>query len=219
MGQGSSKIEVTKADKAILQLKISKDELHRYTKRTETLIFNEREKLKRMLREDTKNGTKSPRARILLKKIHYQNHLLEQAADQLINLENLVATVEFKLVEKQFMVGLQQGKDVLTRLNKEFKGAEDLMDSVADQIAYQEEIDQVLSSSLIGGFEEELDRELQDLDEEVNGSKEEAPVKLPDVPTEHPIASPELPSTEHLPELASVENQPQEKPQREAQFA
>ncbi|KAM3163393.1 VPS20-like protein [Lachancea thermotolerans] len=205
MGQKGSKIEVTKTDKAILQIKLSKDELHRYTRRTEILIGREREKLKALLREDPKNGKKNPRARILLKKIHYQNHLLEQAADQLINLENLVSTVEFKLVEQQFMMGLKQGNEVLTKLNKEFSGAEDLMDSVADQIAYQDEVDQILSSSVVGGFEEELDRELQQLDQEVNGPAHE-PAK----------AEPNLPSTEGLPALSEPEaEEPQQEPQSE----
>ncbi|CUS20704.1 LAQU0S01e12728g1_1 [Lachancea quebecensis] len=205
MGQKGSKIEVTKTDKAILQIKLSKDELHRYTRRTEILIRRERESLKALLREDPKNGKKNPRARVLLKKIHYQNHLLEQAADQLINLENLVSTVEFKLVEQQFMMGLKQGNEVLTKLNKEFTGAEDLMDSVADQIAYQDEVDQILSSSVVGGFEEELDRELQQLDQEVNG-----PVHAP------ANAEPKLPSTEGLPTLPGPEPEPEE-PQKETQ--
>ncbi|SCU77792.1 LAFA_0A03400g1_1 [Lachancea sp. 'fantastica'] len=207
MGQGSSKIEVTKADKAILQLKLSKDELHRYTKRTEALVFNERERLKLLLRQSPKTGTKDPKARVLLKKVHYQSHLLEQASDQLINLENLVATVEFKLVEKQFMAGLKQGNEVLKRLNNEFKGADELMDSVADQIAYQDEIDQVLSSSVVGGFEEELDRELNQLDKEVNGTGVEQKLELPDVPLNQPQKVPELPSTEELPSLSNQNSQ------------
>ncbi|SCU90194.1 LANO_0D07910g1_1 [Lachancea nothofagi CBS 11611] len=235
MGQGNSKIEVTKADKAILQLKISKDELHRYTKHTETLVFNERKRLKSLLREDPKGGTKNPRARILLKKIHYQSRLLDQAADQLINLENLVATVEFKLVERQFMAGLKQGNEVLTRLNREFKGAEDLMDSVAEQIAYQEEIDQVLSSSVVGGFEEELDRELEALDQEVNGTvnvPENSAIGageelgLPDVPADKPVVSPEMPSTGELPRIQDPDKaheragtQTKSEPQRERALA
>ncbi|SCU78591.1 LAME_0A05006g1_1 [Lachancea meyersii CBS 8951] len=219
MGQGSSKIEVTKADRAILQLKLSKDELHRYTKRTEALVFNERERLKLLLRQDPKSGTKNPRARVLLKKIHYQSHLLEQASDQLINLENLVATVEFKLVEHQFMAGLKQGNEVLKRLNKEFKGAEQLMDSVADEIAYQEEIDQVLSSSVMGGFEEELDRELNLLDQEVNGTPAQEKLDLPNVPLEKPQTSPKLPSTEDLPALGSQELQEEATRKREAALA
>ncbi|SCW00958.1 LAFE_0D01904g1_1 [Lachancea fermentati] len=185
MGQKGSKIEVTKADKAVLQLKISKDDLHRYTRRTELLINNERQQLRHLLKEDPKNGKKNPRVRLILKRIHYQSHLLDQAADQLINLENMVATVEFKLIEQQFIAGLKQGNDVLTKLNKEFAGAEDLLDDVQEQIAYQEEIDQILSTSVVGGFEDELDRELQQLDQEVNGSQN----------------LPELPSTEGLPAI------------------
>lgn len=217
MGQKSSKIEVTKTDKAILQLKLSKDELHRYSRRTEGLIRTEREGLKRLLREDPINGKKNPRARILLKKIHYQNRLLEQAADQLINLENLVSTVEFKLVEQQFIAGLKQGNEVLTRLNQEFSGAEELMDSVQDQIAYQEEIDQVLSSSVVGSqFEEELDRELQQLDEEVNKVIQEPVEKQPELPSTHGLPDLSQPALEK-PEQGIGQGQQQR--QREAELA
>ncbi|AMD22353.1 HGR014Wp [Eremothecium sinecaudum] len=181
MGQSSSKIRVTPTDKAILQLKLAKDNLHRYTKRTYTLITDEREELKKMIKEDNQDVKKNPRARLLLKRIHYQQHLLDQCSDQLINLENLLMTIEFKLVEQQFIERLTQGNEVLKKLNREFEGVGKLMDDVGEQIAYQEEIDNVLSNSLVsvvGGFQEELDRELDELDEEINHKN-----KITDLPS------------------------------------
>ncbi|SCV00537.1 LAMI_0G05710g1_1 [Lachancea mirantina] len=204
MGQRGSKIEVTKADRAILQLKISKDEIHKYARRTESLIASEDLQLRNIIKADPKASNKNPRARLLLKKIHYQRRLLEQASDQLINLENMVATVEFKLVEQQFIIGLRQGNEILTKLNKEFTGVDDLMDQVQDQIAYQDEIDQVLSSSIVGSYEDELERELKQLDREVNGSVKQS--EMPSV--EGPTKQPEMPSVEGLPEPQPEREEP-----------
>ncbi|AGO13880.1 AaceriAGR014Wp [[Ashbya] aceris (nom. inval.)] len=184
MGQGGSKIKVTATDKAILQLKLAKDNLHRHAKRTDSLIESERSELRDLARS-LKGGIKqNRRARLLLKRIHYQQRLLDQCSDQLINLENMLMTIEFKLVEKQFVQGLARGNEVLKKLNREFSGVEQLMDDVAEQVAYQEEIDQALSSGTVsvGGFQDELDKELEMLAQEVNAQE----------------ALPELPSTEGL---------------------
>lgn len=182
MGQKASKVHITETDKAILQIKRSKDEIHRYTKRTNTLIETERTRLKLLIKENPKTYKKDVRVRLLLKKIHYQEHLLQQASDQLINLENMVSTLEFKMVESQFIEGLRNGNDLLKKLNAEFKDVDQLMDDVQEQIAYQNEIDEALATSVVGtsNFEDEIDKELESLDREIN-----------------PRA--ELPSTEGLP--------------------
>ncbi|CAR29233.1 ZYRO0G03828p [Zygosaccharomyces rouxii] len=196
MGQRPSRVKITKNDRAILQLKRSKDEIHKFAKRTDNLIASERVRLKTMIQEDPKHYKENPKIRFLLKRIHYQNHLLEQAGDQLINLENLVSTLEFKLVELQFVKGLEHGNEILSKLNKEFKGADQLMDNVQSQTSYQNEINDVLARSVVGvdDFEEELDKELDQLEEQFILKKE--PQKEPEI---------QMPSTEGLPDLKSEE--------------
>ncbi|AET41170.1 ESCRT-III subunit protein VPS20 Ecym_7340 [Eremothecium cymbalariae DBVPG len=189
MGQKGSKIQVTATDKAILQLKLAKDNLHRYSKRTDTLIEQERKELRNIAIAEKEKFKKNARARLLLKRIHYQQHLLDQCSDQLINLENMLMTIEFKLVEKQFIEGLTHGNEVLKKLNREFSGVEELMDDFAEQVAYQEEIDEVLGNStvsFVGNFQQEIDKELDILDAEINA-------KQTDVEA--------FPSTEGLPEV------------------
>ncbi|GCE99466.1 vacuolar protein sorting-associated protein 20 [Zygosaccharomyces mellis] len=196
MGQRPSKVKITRNDRAILQLKRSKDEIHKFAKRTDKLIASERVRLKAMIEEDPKHYKENLKIRFLLKRIHYQNHLLEQAGDQLINLENLVSTLEFKLVELQFVKGLEHGNEILSKLNKEFKGADQLMDNVQSQISYQNEINDVLARSVVGidDFEEELDKELEQLEGEF-------------IPKEEPQKEPQIqmPSTEGLSELKPTE--------------
>lgn len=89
----------------------------------------------------------------------------------------MVSTLEFKMVEKEFVSGLQTGNEILKKLNAEFKDVDKLMDDVQDQIEYQAEVDNALANSVVGTntFEDELDRELDQLDKEVNG--------LPELPT------------------------------------
>ncbi|AQZ10978.1 VPS20 (YMR077C) [Zygosaccharomyces parabailii] len=193
MGQKPSKVKITENDRAILQLKRSKDEIHKFAKRTDKLIASENARLKSMIQEDPQNYKNNPKIRFLLKRIHYQNHLLEQAGDQLINLENLVSTLEFKVVELQFVKGLERGNVILTKLNKEFKGAEQLMDNVQAQVSYQDEINDVLARSVVGvnDFEAELDKELDELEQEVNPERY-------------------MPSTEGLPSLKAPAKQASE---------
>ncbi|CCK68324.1 ESCRT-III subunit protein VPS20 KNAG_0A06680 [Huiozyma naganishii CBS 8797] len=186
MGQKGSKIEITETDRAVLQLKRSKDDIHRFSRRTDELISTEKLQLKKLIKENPKDYKSNLRVRLLLKKIHYQSHLLQQASDQLVNLENMLANIEFKLVEVQFLQGLQRGNEILTKLNKEFDNVDEVMDNVQEQIQYQEEINNTLSQSVIGvdNFEEEIDKELDDLDKEIN-----------------PVSEIEMPSVQNLPEL------------------
>lgn len=117
MGQQGSRIKVTESDKAMLQLKMAKDELHRYSRRTENLIGVERAELRTLcIKLKGKQLKQDNRARLLLKRIHYQERLLEQCSDQIINLETMVQSIEFKLIEKKFIDGLQKGNQLLKKL-------------------------------------------------------------------------------------------------------
>ncbi|CAI1634375.1 hypothetical protein SEUBUCD646_0M02160 [Saccharomyces eubayanus] len=196
MGQKSSKVQITKTDRAILEVKRSKDEIHKFTRRTDSLIQVEKYQLKELIRAHPKNYKSNIKVRFLLKRIHYQEHLLQQASDQLINLENMISTLEFKMVETQFINGLRNGNEILKKLNKEFSNVDELMDDVQDQIAYQNEINETLSRSIVGAndYEDELDKELDALEMEVNTKEKKDKVEAAN-----------LPSTEGLPSLSKEE--------------
>lgn len=207
---------MTEADKAMLQLKMAKDELHRYSRRTETLINTERNELKGLCsRLKGKQLKEDPRARLLLKRMHYQQRLLEQCTDQIINLETMVQSIEFKLVEKSFIDGLQKGNQLLKKLNSELnlEKVENIMDAAAEQIETQREIDDTLSNAIVGStINDEIDKELEQLDRETNGVEKVA--SAPGVQDKLE----QLPSTEKLGKFKASEPElEEEQPQRRAQ--
>ncbi|RCH95946.1 Vacuolar protein sorting-associated protein 20, partial [Rhizopus stolonifer] len=129
----------------------------------------------------------------------YQVQLLEKTDQQLMNLEELTHSIEYALVEKQVLEGLQKGNDVLKEIHKEtsIEAVEKLMDDTADAIAYQNEIDEMLHELISAEEEEEIERELNELREE------ELNAKLPEVPKNklpEPVSDPEIPSVpNHVP--------------------
>jgi len=120
-----------------------------------------------------------------LKRVHYQEHLLDQASDQLINLENMLSNIEFKLVEKQFFEGLKNGNSILTKLNKEFANVDEVLDDMQEQMAYQDEINETLAQHVSGvnDYEDEIDKELDAMENELMGKQKQEQEALPNMPS------------------------------------
>jgi len=82
-----------------------------------------------------------PRALLALRRKKYQESLLSKTDAQLEQLEQLTNSVEFALVQKDVIFGLQQGTKVLQEIHKEMGGIEQvekLMGETADAVAYQQ---------------------------------------------------------------------------------
>ncbi|KAI1447410.1 Snf7-domain-containing protein [Annulohypoxylon stygium] len=80
------------------------------------------------------------RALLALRRKKYQESLLEKTDAQLAQLEQLTRSVEFALIQKDVVFGLQQGTKVLKEIHAEMGGVEHvekLMGETADAIAYQ----------------------------------------------------------------------------------
>ncbi|KAL8343983.1 hypothetical protein RB601_004483 [Gaeumannomyces tritici] len=172
MGNNGSK--VTSQDRAILDLKNQRDKLHRYQKRITQLTDKETEIARRMLAQGDKK-----RALLALRRKKYQESLLSKTDAQLDQLEKLVNSVEFALISKDVVFGLEQGTKVLEQIHKEMGGiehVEKLMGDTADAIAYQKEISEMLGGSMSNQDEDEVEVELAALEEEVSG------VSLPSAP-------------------------------------
>lgn len=78
---------------------------------------------------------------LALRRKKYQESLLEKTDGQLAQLEQLTGQVEFALVQKDVLFGLQQGTKVLQTINQEMggiEGVERLMGETEDARAYQE---------------------------------------------------------------------------------
>lgn len=127
-------------------MKTQRDKLHQYQRRIKVLTDRETEIAKQMLAKGDKR-----RALIALRKKKYQETLLAQTDGQLEQLEKLTANVEFALIQKDVVFGLQQGTKVLNEIHAEMGGLENvekLMGDSAEAVAYQN----VSTRSVIGAF-------------------------------------------------------------------
>ncbi|KAK4052664.1 Vacuolar protein sorting-associated protein 20 [Microbotryomycetes sp. JL201] len=153
-------------------LKLQRDKLRQYQKRIDAVLTREREIAKQALAAGNKQ-----RALIALRQRKYQENLLEQTDKQLETLQKLVSSIEFSLVEKDVVFGLQQGSQVLKQLNAEMDLAkiEQLMSDTAEGVAYQQEVSAMLSSTMSAADEEDVLEQLAFLQAEQ--------VNMPSVPT------------------------------------
>ncbi|EJT97801.1 hypothetical protein DACRYDRAFT_71462 [Dacryopinax primogenitus] len=205
MGNAQSGPKITAQDRAVLDLKLQRDKVRQYQKRIQVVLDAE----KRVALEALAQGRKD-RALIALRRRKYQEQLLGKTDQQLETLEQLVSSVEFSLVQKDVMFGLQQGNTVLKEIHKEMslEQVEKLMEDTAEAVAYQREIDEMLMSTMTVDEEEAVQRELAQLQAEQ--------LRMPEVPSTVPVVPvtvgklPEVPTTEpQEPETAREEEEPE----------
>lgn len=116
-------------------MKNQRDKLHQYQRRITVLTDREKKIAQEMLAKGNKQG-----ALLALRRKKYQESLLSRTDNQLEQLEKLASSVEFALVQKDIVFGLQQGTKVLQEIHKEMGGldhVEKLMGETADAVAYQ----------------------------------------------------------------------------------
>ncbi|AEO71380.1 aad04b60-de2c-4923-92b5-827684f11bdf [Thermothielavioides terrestris] len=176
MGNSSSRI--TAQDQAILDLKTQRDKLQRYQRRITHLTDRETEAARQLLARGDR-----ARALLALRRKKYQESLLAKTDAQLAQLEQLTASVEFALIQKDVLFGLRQGTQVLREIQAEMGGIENvekLMGETAEAIAYQREVSEILGGRMSAQDEEEVEDELAALQAEVAGTA--GPQSLPSVP-------------------------------------
>ncbi|KAI0025669.1 charged multivesicular body protein 6 [Xylariomycetidae sp. FL0641] len=172
---GNTNSRVTAQDKAILDLKLQRDKLHQYQRRIGALTERETAAARTLLAQGDKR-----RALLALRRKKYQESLLSQTDAQLAQLEQLTRNVEFALIQKDVVFGLQQGTRVLREIHREMGGldhVEKLMGDSADEIAYQQEVSDMLGGRITNQDEDEVEDELAELERQVNG-----PAPMPKVP-------------------------------------
>ncbi|KAI1187753.1 charged multivesicular body protein 6 [Nemania serpens] len=176
---GNSNSRITAQDKAILDLKLQRDKLHQYQRRIVILTDKETDVARQMLAAGDKK-----RALLALRRKKYQEQLLAKTDAQLAQLEQLTRNVEFALIQKDIVFGLQQGTRVLREIHAEMGGiehVEKLMGETADAIAYQKEVSEMLGGRITNQDEDEVEDELAALEREIN-----EPATLPAVPKTEP---------------------------------
>ncbi|KAH6621009.1 Snf7 family [Chaetomium sp. MPI-SDFR-AT-0129] len=182
MGNSSSRI--TAQDQAILDLKIQRDKLHQYQRRITHLTDRETQAARALLARGDK-----PRALLALRRKKYQESLLAKTDAQLEQLERLTSSVEFALIQKDVLFGLQQGTAVLREIHAEMGGIENvekLMGETAEAIAYQQEVSELIGGRISVQDEEDVEDELAALESEVakkqDVQQQQQQQSLPSVP-------------------------------------
>ncbi|KAJ1647192.1 Vacuolar protein sorting-associated protein 20 [Coemansia asiatica] len=164
MGAGQSRNRITDQDKAILDMKVQ-------------VVLDREDALARslLLKGDKK------RALLALRRRKYQEQMIQKTDEQLFNLQHLMETIEFSLVQKDILFGLEQGNKVLTQLNKEMRleDIERLAEDTADAIAYQNEVSELLRANMTVEDEESVLRELEELERQ---EADNMNLKLPHAP-------------------------------------
>ncbi|PCH33849.1 hypothetical protein WOLCODRAFT_135354 [Wolfiporia cocos MD-104 SS10] len=183
MGGSQSTPKITAQDRAILDLKLQRDKVKQYQKKIQAVLDREHEIAKQQLAAGNKD-----RALSALRRRKYQESLLVKTDGQLENLEKLVSTIEFSLIEMSVLHGLQQGNEVLKQIHKEMdlESVEKLLEETQEAREYQREIDEMLASVLTVEDEEAVQSELKVLQGEAAEAEREPPLELPQVPQEQP---------------------------------
>ncbi|KAF8269314.1 Snf7 family [Lactarius quietus] len=188
MGTSQSTPKITAQDRAILDLKLQRDKLKQYQKKIQSILNREHEIAKQQLAAGHKD-----RALIALRRRKYQEGLLVKTDGQLENLEQLVSTIEFSLVEVSVLHGLKQGNAVLKEIHKELnvESVERLLEETAEAREYQREIDNLLTNSLSLDEEDAVQAELKQLQQEtLHAQRDEGtPISLPDAPINEPVTT------------------------------
>lgn len=116
-------------------MKNQRDKLRQYQKRITVVTDREQEVARECLRAGNKQ-----KALLALRRKKYQESLLLKTDQQLAQLEALTSDVEFALVQKDVVFGLQQGTSVLKEIHKEMGGldkVEMIMGESEEAQAYQ----------------------------------------------------------------------------------
>jgi charged multivesicular body protein 6 len=117
-------------------MKNQRDKLRQYQKKITVITSREKEIAKECLVRGEKG-----KALLALRRKKYQESLLAKTDSQLEQLEKLTSSVEFALVQKDVVFGLQQGTQVLKQIHKEMGGleaVEKLMGETEEARAYQQ---------------------------------------------------------------------------------
>jgi len=150
-------------------MKNQRDKLHQYQKRITAITDRETAIAKECLARDDK-----PKALLALRRKKFQVSLLAKTDSQLETLEQLTSNVEFSLVQKDVIYGLQQGTGVLKQIHAEMGGieaVEKLMGESEDARAYQQEISEMLKGQISNQDEDEVEEELEALEGQIRTEK------------------------------------------------
>jgi hypothetical protein len=123
------------AHRIMLELKVRRDKLQQYKKRTVAAAAREAQATRELVAKGEMD-----KARLALRRKKLHESLITQADAQLDVLLELVANVESARMRKDVLMGIEQGTKVLQEIHEEMGGlehVEKLMGDTAEAVAYQ----------------------------------------------------------------------------------
>ncbi|CAM9929985.1 unnamed protein product, partial [Choristocarpus tenellus] len=180
-----NKSRVTDQDRAVLDLKNSRDRLQKYQKR----LDKESSRLQSQALTLVKEGQKD-KALLLLKIKKFKQEQASKADGQLLSVMQMMENIEWGSQQLKVFEALKEGNVALDRLHTEMPldKVEELMDDTAESIAMSEEISRAIGGSWTDANEEDLLREFDKLQAEMASEQaQELSQKMP-APVETPVA-------------------------------
>ncbi|WBW71069.1 ESCRT III complex subunit Vps20 [Schizosaccharomyces osmophilus] len=202
MGAYNSKI--SDRDRSILKIKEQRDKLLRYHKRLERIEQLEVSFARKCLADNNRKGA----LKALSAKKFYSG-LIEQSYGQLGNIEQLLSSIEFTLIQQDVLFGLQEGSGILQQLQKEMplERIDKICNDNDEASQYVDEVNVILQGRMSRDQEDEVQAELDALiqEQEDHPSKSQLRERQPVFPTV-PQTKPNRP-VEVKPENAFHSNQ------------
>lgn len=170
------------SDRAVLDLKVSRDRMTRYRNK---INLDSEKLLAKAKQYKTQNQTTNALNLLKLRKLKVKE--TDKINDQLLTIQAMVSNIQSKEEEKELLVAMRQGKNALQKLHEEntLEDVLQLMDEVVEQNEIERQVNDILNQTgeELSEFEEgELEQELLAM---MGGqSAEETPVELPNVPTQ-----------------------------------
>ena len=167
-------------DRAVAELKITRDKLRAYQKKLESNINNLKQAINECIHQK-----KRDQAMLALRKQKFLEKNLSGTHGQLLNIDSLIMNVENSQIQQQVVKALQQGNNILKQINKELtvEDVDKLMAETEEAIEYQHQIGLALSNQ---GIQEDDDL-LEQLDK-----LEVVDYDIPSVPNRPLIAEPDV---------------------------
>lgn len=196
---------ISATDRATLDLKNARDRLQKYKSRLE------RDDAKIVARAKKAKADGNTKAALNLLKIRkLKTREVEYVEAQLLNVMQMVQTIDSKQNEAQVLAAMKEGKDTLQRMHEETTVDDvlNLMDEIQEEHELEQEMNNVMVganiSSLTAEDDAAIEAELEALMGIAPTQKEEEPPaaeELPVAPDTQPL--PQAPSTK-LPEAAAA---------------
>lgn len=119
-----------------------------------------------------------------MKKKKYQEKLLDQTEGQLLNVEDLIRSIENAVIQKKVLDCFEMGTKTLKELSQEMSidRIELLMEETQEAMAYQDQIAQTLSGKLNNQDDESINAEIDAMMAHYDDSVIDQLKKLPDAP-------------------------------------